>query len=1499
MNPIVHYTTIENDDRRLSTFYIALKTDNITSGKNDSDANRPFINKAQLCSSMEKNEERSIGRISIDQTEYQDHIEDQAEKNTKMKRVVLSPNAYKLAVPGNVTTSTSHITTSTVEENAMSLPTNSFVSSKVPITLLPSVEMGTTRGMLSTLPSECTLHSSANAKKSISFIRRNSSIKLYRHNSLLNSITSNCAMNSVGIGQPDVPVKALDTKQLYKFLSDKTAHENIFRSLLSLDENEIEWTSALNADGSLKAVCLQRSAITQQARDKKLQSSSTLSNFFLKRSFRSIPLKRTNSVTKVYVSMRSTDDLRVSRSHENLLSNNVPSSSVDSTNGGTVSILPVHASLLGHRHGFQIYSASYGVKHYSCRSRQERDLWMHGLRKILFPNNINALRKDNSVKIWIYEAKLLSTKKRYFCEIYLDQALYGRTSSKLNIDLLFWGECLEFLDIPDSKIITIKVFREADKRKWRDKDLLIGTVHISILDTMPHIFCEEWYPILPEKKDGSSKSLSKQSQSTLRVKCRFQSLTILPINEYREFLTYLKKNYLKVCELIEPVIGVKAKEEIGQAMVLMMHSQNMAAPFLADVVGLDLLRIDDQRLTFRGNSLATKSMEAFLKLCGEQYLQDTLFVPIVKIIDSERDCEVDPMKTKGILLKQQQELRSAVEAIWKAILNSIHFFPFELRVCFSTFRERLKSLGREDISDNLISASLFLRFLCPAILSPNLFNITNEMPSARSTRNLTLVAKTLQTLANFTRFQGKEYFMEYLNSFIEQEAPRMKQFLFDISNLQLNPNNERTFDWSQHIDQGKHLAILHSLLLEALTKLSKDKRNELAPLETILESLSSLKQSEKILSLPEGFNEYEHSLVSTNKLSTANGLGQQTCDKVRQRLDNAMPHNEMKLTIHSSYDNLHYVHSLPEKKRTDNYQEQNLKMREREKEEKQTNSIINQGERASTLPRNMNCHWANLLKREEVEQENSFSRDTKDIIASDKQHVQMGLCLNDSMTRKFTPPALFSPLNIIQKKIDCSTFLKDMSSKLQRVVDHESNPSNMPMRLEDLQDLFNYADEQHVLKNNSTTENGRNNGLIIDENKTKHGACDKASLGNIPIKNEFPDSLSHRGISNELEINYQQLTRKVNNGRQISTFLSSDCAIIEPTFTAKNGDFLNVYTDSYRIDKSNEEPTNILKSDMFEEKRMERQFIPRAVGKCVDLHEISNSQNNEGDRNFKPTTHFVGSDAINDISIQVDNRLSFTYDAALAGIASISVPNIEPSDSRHKYEHAIYSSGNRGSDMMKNPMVQYKRDEYLKIQNDHPKNDKKDYVRHTSNVAERECISDTEYRYNSSIGALQYIQCSKQSNSWNNNNKAIEEHIISNQMRLSNFQSVEQCEREIKRLQAALDAMRQKIETSEFKHELQTDLTNSTFPSNTIVGGLIGRLLVMEEELRREQQTMYLALSQKQRVIEAQGQQIAALDAANNRLLTALSSMQKKYQTDSAQIGEDSISRSFTDSQTK
>lgn len=67
------------------------------------------------------------------------------------------------------------------------------------------------------------------------------------------------------------------------------------------------------------------------------------------------------------------------------------------------------------------------------------------------------------------------------------------------------------------------------------------------------------------------------------------------------------------------------------------------------------------------------------------------------------------------------------------------------------------------------------------------------------------------------------------------------------------------------------------------------------------------------------------------------------------------------------------------------------------------------------------------------------------------------------------------------------------------------------------------------------------------------------------------------------------------------------------------------------------------------------------------------------------------------------------------------------------------------------------------------------------------------------------------------------------------------------------------------------------------------RLISMEKELRQEQMKMSVALNHKQRVIEAQGQQIAALDAANNRLLTALSSLKHRYETANTSLNSSAI----------
>lgn len=65
-----------------------------------------------------------------------------------------------------------------------------------------------------------------------------------------------------------------------------------------------------------------------------------------------------------------------------------------------------------------------------------------------------------------------------------------------------------------------------------------------------------------------------------------------------------------------------------------------------------------------------------------------------------------------------------------------------------------------------VSGFLFLRLFCPAILNPKLFGLARDFPDAKTARTLTLLAKTLQCLANLAAFGVKEPYMLDMNAFI-------------------------------------------------------------------------------------------------------------------------------------------------------------------------------------------------------------------------------------------------------------------------------------------------------------------------------------------------------------------------------------------------------------------------------------------------------------------------------------------------------------------------------------------------------------------------------------------------------------------------------------------------------------------------------------------------------------------------------------------------------------
>uniref|UniRef100_A0A6Q2Z6Z3 Ras GTPase-activating protein 2 n=1 Tax=Esox lucius TaxID=8010 RepID=A0A6Q2Z6Z3_ESOLU len=234
----------------------------------------------------------------------------------------------------------------------------------------------------------------------------------------------------------------------------------------------------------------------------------------------------------------------------------------------------------------------------------------------------------------------------------------------------------------------------------------------------------------------------------------------------------------------------REKQEAAIPLVrLFLHYGNIV-PFLSAIAHAEVNRTQDPNTIFRGNSLTSKCIDETMKLAGNHYLQVTLKPIIDEICTDHKPCEIDPVKLKESenLETNRENLRQYVDQIFKGITTSGVSCPTVMCDIFFSLRESAATRFQvdHDVKYTAVSSFIFLRFFAPAILSPNLFQLRPHHPDPATSRTLTLISKTIQTLGSLAKSKSANFKETYMAAFYDyfneqKYADAVKNFLDLIS----------------------------------------------------------------------------------------------------------------------------------------------------------------------------------------------------------------------------------------------------------------------------------------------------------------------------------------------------------------------------------------------------------------------------------------------------------------------------------------------------------------------------------------------------------------------------------------------------------------------------------------------------------------------------------------------------------------------------------------------
>ncbi|NXL22826.1 RASA1 protein, partial [Setophaga kirtlandii] len=493
------------------------------------------------------------------------------------------------------------------------------------------------------------------------------------------------------------------------------------------------------------------------------------------------------------------------------------------------SVYGVHDSLFGRPNCFQIVVQHFSEEHYifyfAGETPEQAQDWMKALqvfcslRKSSPGTSNKRLRQVSSLILHVEEAHTLPVKHftNPYCNIYLNSVQVAKTHIREGQNPV-WSEEFVF----DYLIITLN-----------GKGSVFSSPRVS------QIGASLMWLSVPVKKEEFEECEFEAVRLNVKliVDSSWSMEKFLNILNLFFFQLILQKE-LHVVYALSHVCGQDRTLLAGILLKIFLH-EKLESLLLRTLNDREISMEDEATTLFRATTLASTLMEQYMKTTATSFVHHALKDSILKIMESRQSCELNPSKLEKNedVNTNLAHLLSILSELVEKIFMAAEILPPTLRYIYGCLQKSVQNKwpANTTMRTRVVSGFVFLRLICPAILNPRMFNIISDSPSPTAARTLTLVAKSVQNLANLVEFGAKEPYMEGVNPFIKSNKHRMIMFLDELGNVPELP------DTAEHsrTDLSRDLAALHEICVAHSDEL-RTLSNERGVMQHVLKKLLAI-----------------------------------------------------------------------------------------------------------------------------------------------------------------------------------------------------------------------------------------------------------------------------------------------------------------------------------------------------------------------------------------------------------------------------------------------------------------------------------------------------------------------------------------------------------------------------------------------------------------------------------------------------------------------------------